>query len=103
VAASFKVTIAPEAVAETAAIASWWNDHRPAAPRMFQTELDRAVLLLAEQPEIAPRVRARGRPNLRVLTLRRSGYLVFYELDVAARRVTVVRVRHARRRPVHRR
>ena len=74
----YTVIIAPEAVSEVTEIAAWWTEHRPAAPRLFQTELDRAVLKLAERPEVGPRVRVRGRPGLRVLTLQRTGYLVFY-------------------------
>jgi hypothetical protein len=73
---AYTVIIAPEAVIEVSEIAIWWNENRPAAPRLFQTELDRAVLRLAVRPEVGPRVRVRGRPGLRVLTLQRTGYLV---------------------------
>lgn len=95
--------IAPEAMIEVTEIAAWWNKNRPAAPRLFQTELDRAVLKLVERPEIGPRVRVRGRPGLRVLTLRRTGYLVFYQLDAAEKHVIIVRVRRGHRRPFHER
>jgi hypothetical protein len=44
---AFTVIIAPEAVIEVSEIAIWWNEDRPAAPRLFQTELDRALLRLA--------------------------------------------------------
>ena len=60
---AYTAIIAPEAVAEVVVIATWWNENRPAAPRLFQTELDRAVLRLAERPEIGPKVRVRGRPG----------------------------------------
>ena len=100
---AFTVTFAPEAVAEVAVIASWWNEHRPASPRLFQVELDRAVLRLVEHPQIGRPVRAVGHSNLRALVLKRSGYLVFYQLRVDERLVVVVRVRHGRRRPLRRR
>ena len=45
----YTVIIAPEAMAEVVMIATWWNENRPAAPRLFQTELHRAVLRLAER------------------------------------------------------
>lgn len=104
-AAAAVVTIAPRVVAEVATIARWWREHRPAAPRLFQTELDEALLLLAEQPDRGRRVRARRRPNLRVLTLLRTRYLVFYELIPRPLEVIVTRVRHGHRRPLakHRR
>lgn len=95
--------IAPEAVIEVTEIATWWNKNRPAAPRLFQSELDRAVLRLAERPEVGPKVRVRGRPGLRVLTLQRTGYLVFYQLDAAEKQVSIVRVRRGHRRPIHKR
>ncbi len=100
---AYTVIIAPEAVAEVVAIATWWNENRPLAPRLFQTELDRALLLLAESPQIGPKVRVRGRPGLHVVVLQRSGYLVFYKLDAEAMQVTVARVRRGHRRPIHRR
>ena len=90
-------------MAEVVVIAMWWNENRPAAPRLFQTELDRAVLRLAARPESGPKVRVRGRPGLRVLVLQRSGYLVFYQVDLNAKEVIVVRVRRGHRRPIHRR
>lgn len=99
----YEVIIAPEAVEEVLVIAAWWNKHRPAAPRLFQVELDRALLRLVERPEIGPRVRMRGRTGMRVITLQRSGYLVFYELDEEAKQVSVARVRRGHRRPIHRR
>jgi plasmid stabilization system protein ParE len=99
------VTIAPRVIVEVATIARWWRKNRPAAPRLFQTELDQVLLLLAEQPDAGRRVRARGRPNLRVLTLLRTRYLLFYELIPRPLEVVVTRIRHGHRRPLakHRR
>jgi plasmid stabilization system protein ParE len=101
VATAYSVIIAPEAAAEIAVFASWWNANRPAAPRMFQTELDRALLRLAERPEVGPKVRMRRRTDVHALVLQRSGYLVFYQLDEDAKQVIVVRVRRGHRRPIH--
>lgn len=99
------VTIAPRVIAEAVMIATWWRRHRPAAPRLFQIELDEALLLLANHPDCGRRVRARGRSNLRVLTLLRTRYLVFYELIPQPLEVVVTRIRHGHRRPLakHRR
>jgi len=38
-----------------------------------------------------------------VLTLQRTGYLVFYQFDAIEKQVIVVRVRRGHRRPIHRR
>lgn len=71
---AYAVIIAPEAVLEVAKAAAWWNKNRPAAPRLFQAELDRALLRLADGIEVGPRVRVRGRRGLYVLVLQRTGY-----------------------------
>lgn len=97
------VTIAPEAVEEVVRIAAWWSRHRPQAPRLFLVELDAALSLLARHPESGPRVNRRDRPRLRAIVLRRSGYVVFYELFPETWRVVVTRVRHGRRRPIRKR
>lgn len=97
---SFKVVVSPEALGEVVRIASWWRQNRQAAPRMFQDELDDALVLIAECPEIGPRVRGRRVGNARVITLRRTGYRVFYQVLPLTREVFVVHVRHGRRRPL---
>lgn len=99
----YTVIIAPEAAAEAAVIAAWWNENRPAAPRLFQTELDCALVRLSEQPGIGPKVRVRGRSDVHALVLQRSGYLMFYQTDVTAKQIVVVRIRRGHRRPIHRR
>jgi plasmid stabilization system protein ParE len=66
---------------------------------LFHEELDRALVRLEEQPEIAPKVRMRGRSGIHAIVLQRTGYLVFYHLDANAREVSVVRVRRGHRRP----
>ena len=96
----FKVTLAPEALAEVARIVAWWRENRRAAPRMFQNELDDALVLIAGNPEIGPRARSRRIGNARVVTLSQSGYRVFYQVRPASQEVFVVHVRHGRRRPL---
>ncbi|MCE9575507.1 MAG: type II toxin-antitoxin system RelE/ParE family toxin [Deltaproteobacteria bacterium] len=99
---TFRVEIAPDAMAEVVSIAGWWRKNRPAAPRLFLQELDAAVVAIAERPEIGPRARLRRYPEARSYVLQRSRYVVLYSVDVNAERVIVVRVRHGRRRPLAR-
>jgi plasmid stabilization system protein ParE len=101
--AVFAVSIAPRALAEVAAIVRWWQKNRLGAPRLFQQELDAALLAIAEYPEIGHRLTLRRYPNARSYVLQRSGYVVLYNVDPRAAEVTVVRVRHGRRRPLKRR
>src|SRR5262249_35265795 len=99
-AARYAVTLAPEAVVEAIRIATWWRRNRRAAPRLFQLELDASLAHPAAPPPSALRAASRRIRNARVLLLRRSGYLVFYQVDAAAHAVLVVHIRHARRRPL---
>jgi plasmid stabilization system protein ParE len=62
---SYKLTVSPEALAEVARIATWWSQHRPKAPRLFQTELDDALALIAEMPEIGTIARSSRVGNAR--------------------------------------
>jgi plasmid stabilization system protein ParE len=77
-----------------------WGENRPSAPRLFQSELDQALALLAGQPELGTRARSKRVGNARVVELVRSRYRVFYQLVVAKRQVLVVHVRHGSRRPL---
>jgi plasmid stabilization system protein ParE len=95
--AEHRLSFAPRAT-----IARWWRRNRPAAPRLFDDELDAALTAIAEHPEIGPRARLRGHPSGRFYVLPRTGYVVFYLADVPRGEVTVVRVRHVRQRPIKR-
>lgn len=100
--AEHRLSFAPRALAEVAAIARWWRKNRLAAPRLFDDELDAALVAIAAHPEIGPSARLRGHPSGRFYVLRRTGYVVFYLVDVAHSEVTVVRIRHVRQRPLAR-
>jgi plasmid stabilization system protein ParE len=101
--AEFSVHIAPRALADVASVARWWQKNRLAAPRLFQQELDAALCVIAERPEIGPRLPLRRYPNSRSYVLQRTGYIVLYNVDPVAMAVIVVRVRHGKRRPLKRR
>jgi plasmid stabilization system protein ParE len=103
VAASYLVVFAPEAAAEVTAIVAWWRKHRLAAPGLFQQELKQALLNIAAFPEIGVRAKMPADPDVRAVLLRRTGYVVFYDVDHAASEIQVVRVRHGKRRPLKRR
>jgi plasmid stabilization system protein ParE len=97
---AYTVIVAPEALVEIVQIGTWWSEHRPSAPRLFQAELDQALTLLAAQPELGTRARSKRVGNARVVELVRSRHRVFYQLVVAKRQVLVVHVRHGSRRPL---
>jgi plasmid stabilization system protein ParE len=101
--APYLVVFAPEAAAEVTEIAAWWQKNRLAARGLFQQELKQALLNIAAFPEIGVRAKMPDDPDVRAVMLRRTGYVVFYDIDHAASEIQVVRVRHGRRRPLKRR
>lgn len=98
--ARFEVRIAARAIAEIQKISRSWVKHRTAAPRLFDRELDAILDLLETQPEIGIVKRLRSVGEVRVVLLRRSRYLVAYQVHAAERQVWIVMVRHGSRRPV---
>ena len=98
--ARFEVRIAARAMAEIQKISRWWVRHRRAAPRLFNRELDAIVDLLEAQPEIGTVRRLASVGEVRVVVLRRSRYLVAYQVYSADQQVWIVRVRYGGRRPL---
>ena len=96
----FKVVVSPEAVVEVVRIAAWWRENREKAPRLFQNELDEALVLIASYPEIGKVARSRRVGNARVLDLRRSRYRVYYQVQADTREILIVHVRQGSRRPL---
>ena len=45
-----RVGVLPRALADIERIAKWWRKNRLAAPRLFQDELDLALINIAAQP-----------------------------------------------------
>ena len=96
----YELTLAPEFEAEADKASDWWAKHRPAAPHLFEDELDAALLRISARPEIGKRARSRKVGDARFVTLLRSGYLIFYRVDPVRREVQVVHLRHGHRRPL---
>src|SRR5262245_30687855 len=94
----FGVRIAHSAMADIEKISRWWHRHRPAAPRLFDRELDRALELLEAHPQSGARAPLKAYRDVRRVVLPRSGYLVIYRVLETEREVWIVRVRSARRR-----
>lgn len=59
-------------------IHEWWRAERPGAPTAFLDELERALRLLAEQPDVAPVFTSRGERVVRRLLLQESRAHVYY-------------------------
>lgn len=98
--ALFEVRIAARAIAEIEKISRWWVKHRRASPRLFDHELDAILEMLQVQPDIGTIKRLASVGEVRVVVLRRTRYLVAYQVLPAEQQVWIVRVRHGGRRPL---
>lgn len=96
----FEIRIADRAMAEIRKVSRWWRKHRRAAPLLFDHELDAVLELLEAYPEIGVLRKLKSAGDVRVAVLRRSRYLVMYQVLRDEQQVWIVRVRHASRRPL---
>jgi len=89
----FSVEFRPLASADVAEAFSWYEAQRPGLGREFETNVDRAVVLLGQMAAVGPVVH-RG---LRRVLLSHFPFAVYYELigDV----VRIRAVMHTRRHP----
>ena len=92
------VRISARALLSMQAAAVWWRENRDKAPELFEGELGRSLELLAFAPLAGAPVRSSRVRNMRVVSLRRTGYLLFYRVD-AQDDVRVLELRHGRRKP----
>ncbi len=87
---NIKIEIQPEAQEQLAALDQWWRSHRSAAPSQVLDELERAIGLLADNPEIGRKYADGGLSNIRYLRLRRTPYLLYYHYEAGSDVVTIV-------------
>ena len=83
------------AAQEIEAAGEWWQANRPASPRLFRTELSRALQLIAVRPELGARATNIGLEGVRRVLLSRIRYHLYYR--VAADRVEVLALWHSSR------
>lgn len=95
----YTVVVAPFALAQMEAAQLWWTKNRLAAPDLLIREIDAALSLIAHAPLAGRRVESKLIRGVRRLVLRRTRYLVDYQVVESSREVRVVNFRHGRRRP----
>jgi len=76
-----RVVFVSEAEEQLTHIDRWWQKNRGAAPDLFLDELDRAIDLLSDLPDIGTRFTRTKRVGIRRLLLRRSKHWVYYFHD----------------------
>lgn len=90
-----RVRIAARAARQIQQAAEWWAVNRPLAPNALATDLNQAVMLLAEQPGIGAPYAGGRLTGVRRLYLSRVGYFVYYRVNDEC--LDVLAFWHARR------
>ena len=93
-----KVRYTPKALAQLDQIYSYIEAHDPRAAKRVKARIKQAIERLARHPYSC---RASEHPGIRVLSIVRYPYLVFYSVDEAAQEVHILRIRHGARDPRH--
>jgi len=90
-----KVVYTDEALSDLDAIADWLIVHYPAVAPVVARRIQSVVAHVARWPKSARR--SAGRPDVRVVSLGRYPYKIFYRLSDDA--VEILHVHHAARQP----
>lgn len=84
--------------ADLEGVCEYLERRAPAAAQSLRSQIERQIGWLRRFPYMAP---ATDEPNVRELTLSRHPYKIYYE--IAGDEVSILHIRHARRRPSKRR
>ncbi|MCZ6794349.1 MAG: type II toxin-antitoxin system RelE/ParE family toxin [Planctomycetota bacterium] len=71
-------------------ISAWWHENRTASLDLFRRELEGAIDLLEQSPDVGRRYPDAGIPGLRRLLLPRTRYHVYYVHQEAAQKVVIL-------------
>jgi plasmid stabilization system protein ParE len=92
-----KVRFTPRARQRALAIAKWWRTNRPAAPDLFERELDEVKRRLAEQPELGLVYEKVGDVVMRRVLLPKSEQHLYWAVDKATKSIVVYVIWGARK------
>ena len=82
----------PRAAEDAAAIDAWWKRNRPAAPKLFEDELEEVVGLLLDAPTLGSLADPSDDdfPGVRRAVMRRTRYYVYYRVRGATLEVLAI-------------
>ena len=92
-----KVRFSPRAQRRVRVVAQWWRANRPAAPRLFDEELDALIERLKTKPDLGTEYQIIDGEIVRRALLPKSAQHVYYVADEASAEVVIYTVWGARR------
>jgi toxin ParE1/3/4 len=91
-----KVRYTRKALVQLDEIYSYIEAHNPSAAQRVKSRIKQSIARLGRNPYSC---RATETPGVRLLSIVRYPYLVFYSVDEVAREVHILRIRHGARDP----
>jgi plasmid stabilization system protein ParE len=82
-------TLTRRAAREISEAAAWWDANRTKAPTAFDDELQKALELIAAQPNVGAQARSLRLPGVRRVHLNRVRYHLYYRVSPAGQVVVV--------------
>ncbi|WP_082488670.1 type II toxin-antitoxin system RelE/ParE family toxin [Duganella sp. Leaf61] len=93
--APYSISVTHRAAAEIRQLASWWQQHRLAAPDAVQLELERAFTLLSMLPKVGAIAKNARLANVRRVHLAKIHHHLYYR--IAGNRVEILALWHTSR------
>ena len=90
-----KLRFTPRSILDLASIADYIREHNPVAAVRVRSAILKSLDHLTAFPRMG---RRQSTPGVRKLVTRRYSYLVYYRIDMDAREVVVLRIRHHARK-----
>jgi plasmid stabilization system protein ParE len=75
-----RVEFSPGALAQAAAVAAWWQEHRSRAPDLFRVELQAAIERLATMPRSGREYERSDVRGMYRMIMPRTRYHVYYTI-----------------------
>ena len=98
--AAYSIRISGSASTTIDRASRWWHRHRRASAWLFDVELHKSFDLLEVQPEIGTRATHPLYGEVRIIRLRRTRYVITYQIQPQSQQVWILQVRHASKRPL---
>ena len=91
---AYRVRYTPRAIGDLGGIFEYIAAKNPRAARAVKSRIRERIKSLVTFPASGPET---ATPGLRMLAVGRYPFLIFYEIDEAAKQVAIVHIRHASR------
>jgi plasmid stabilization system protein ParE len=93
----YQVELSPDALAQAAVAAAWWQEHRSGASDLFRVELHAAIERLATMPRSGRAYERSDVPGMHRMIMPRTRYHVYYTILQELSMVRIHAVWHSAR------